>query len=288
MPDLTGRVVLVTGGSAGIGKETVAALLAHNATVYLAARSPAKAHAAIRELKERTGREAVFLELDLANLASVKRAAEEFLEKEKELHVLFNNAGVMFPPHNQLTKDGFDLQWGTNVVGHYALTKGLLPALLAAAQSSPDGKARVVTTSSMAAYLNTIHWSTFARGPGRDKLTKYALYEQSKHANVVFARELGRRYGDRGIVSTSVNPGNIVSELQRHMNPVLRWIAHKFIYPTPYGALNQLWAGTSPETADFNGKFIIPWTRVGECRRETNDPEIGRRLWAQLEEDTHV
>ncbi|TFY63928.1 hypothetical protein EVG20_g6134 [Dentipellis fragilis] len=126
----------------------------------------------------------------------------------------------------------------------------------------------------------------FGQGPGRDRMTTYELYNQSKHANVVFARELGRRYGDQGIISTAVNPGNIRSELQRHLNPVARFVARLFLYPTPYGALNQLWAGTSPETADFNGKFIVPWTRIGECRPEASDPENGRRLWDYLMQGT--
>ncbi|TFY69199.1 hypothetical protein EVJ58_g553 [Rhodofomes roseus] len=117
MPDLTGQVMLVTGGNAGLGKETVKALLEHNAKVYMGARDEQKARAAIEELKEKTGKEAVFLELNLANLASVKKSAEDFLSKEKQLHVLFNNAGVTCMPIEWVTDDGYDLTFGTNVVG---------------------------------------------------------------------------------------------------------------------------------------------------------------------------
>lgn len=95
MPDLTGQVMIVTGGNTGIGRETVKALLQHNAKVYMATRSKARADTAIRELKEQTGKEAIFLELDLASLRSVRKAAEEFRSKEQELHVLFNNAWVL-------------------------------------------------------------------------------------------------------------------------------------------------------------------------------------------------
>ncbi|KAI0066977.1 NAD-P-binding protein [Artomyces pyxidatus] len=286
IPDLTGRVAIVTGGNTGIGKETVRQLLTHNAKVYLAARSRIKAEDAIDALKEDTGKEALYLELDLADKAKVRKAAKEFLDKESELHMLFDNGGVMWPSHDQLTKDGLDLQWGTNVVGHYLFTTLLIPALLAGAKSSPDGKARVVVTSSMSAYLDVIHWGSFRPGEVRDKMTTYQLYDQSKHANVVFARELGRRYGSQGIAVTSCNPGNLRSDLQRNLNPVARFILQRILYPTPYGALTQLWAGTSPETVDFNGKFLIPWARVGECRPEANDPEIGRRLWEALVEET--
>ena len=94
-------------------------LLSHNATVYIAARDPAKAAAAIAELHSLTGKSAIFLKLDLADLKSVKAAAEEFTTKERELHVLINNAGVITPPIEQLTKDGYDLQFGTNVLGLY-------------------------------------------------------------------------------------------------------------------------------------------------------------------------
>ncbi|KAA1472365.1 NAD(P)-binding protein [Dentipellis sp. KUC8613] len=163
IPDLSGKVALVTKGNTGIGKETVRALLVHNATVYLAARSLDKAHAAIADLKADTGKQAIYLKLDLANLASVRAAASQFLAGETQLHVLFNNApfdphsGVMWPSHSELTKDGFDLQFGTNVVGHYLLTKLLLLALLPAAHSSRDGKSRVDNTCSVAAYLDVLH-----------------------------------------------------------------------------------------------------------------------------------
>ncbi|THH10679.1 hypothetical protein EW146_g8297 [Bondarzewia mesenterica] len=314
IPDLSNRIAIVTGGNTGIGKETVRALLSHNARVYLAARDPLKAQLAIDDLKSDTGKDTLyFLECDLADMKSVARAAETFLSKEHELHMLFNNGGVMWTDVSQLTKDGYDLQFGTNCLGHALLTLRLIPALLAGARSSPDAKARVVTTASLAAYLDVIHWGTFRPGPERDKLDTYALYNQSKHANVVFAKELARRYGDKGIVSTSVNPGNLKTELQRHMDPISRFFTNAVayqqnlvLYPVPYGALTQLYAGTSPESVNLNGKvriplpflssppdsfklrpqFLVPWARVAECRPEASDPEIGKRLWEYIEQET--
>jgi len=149
IPDLSGQIIIVTGGNTGIGKETVKELLNHDAKVYLAARNQEKAFAAIKELSEVTGKEAIFLKLDLSDLKGIKAAAEEFLSKETQLHVLFNNAGVMVPPVEQLTADGYDLQFGTNVLGHFYFTKLLLPTLIATAKTSSDGKARVVNTSSL-------------------------------------------------------------------------------------------------------------------------------------------
>ncbi|EIN09199.1 NAD(P)-binding protein [Punctularia strigosozonata HHB-11173 SS5] len=283
IPDLSNKVMLVTGGNTGLGKETVKALLARNAKVYLAARDASKAQQAIADLRAETGKDAIFLELDLANLASVRRSAEAFLKQESALHALFLNAAVMYPPIEAVTVDGFDLQFGTNVVGHFLLTELLMPALLAGAESSPDRKARVVTTSSFANYLYTLNWDSFVDGPARKRMSTYDLYSQSKHANVVVAKEIARRYGDRGIVSTSVNPGNLRTDLQRHLSGPRKFIISMLLYPASYGALTQLWAGTSPEAADFNGKFLIPWARVGAARKEALDPEVGRRLWEWLE-----
>jgi len=285
IPDLAGRVCIVTGGNAGVGYETVKALLNHNAKVYIAARSKPRVEAAIASLKDITGKDAIFLEMDLSNLASVRRAAEEFIDKEKELHVLFNNAGVMYPPVELLTTDGYDLQFGTNVLGHFYFTELLMPALLAGKETSPDGHARIITTSSGAAYLATLDWDTFVDGPRRKNRGTHTLYAQSKHANVVVARQVAQRYADKGIISMSCNPGNLKSDLQRYMSPFQRFLIETLLlYPASNGALTQLWGGLMPETIQHNGQFLIPWARVGRTREEAYDPEIGDRLWKWLQE----
>ncbi|KAI0088800.1 NAD(P)-binding protein [Irpex rosettiformis] len=285
IPNLTGRVVIVTGGYAGIGKETSKALLDHNAKVYIASRSKTKADVAIQELKKATGHEPLFLQLDLANLASVRQAAEEFLSKETELHILFNNAGVMTPPVKQITSNGYDMQFGTNVIGHWYFAQLLIPALLRGKATSPDHHTRIITTSSSAAYLTPLHWDTFKDGPARVALGAQMLYAQSKLANAIVAREFAKRYGDQGIISISVNPGNIKSELQRNMSSLEYFFINTILlYPTPMGALTQLFAGTMPEALNYNGEFLIPWARVGRLRKEAYDPEVGAKLWSWLEE----
>ncbi|EGN95245.1 hypothetical protein SERLA73DRAFT_95927, partial [Serpula lacrymans var. lacrymans S7.3] len=155
IPDLAGKVIIVTGAKTGIGKETT--LMSET----------------IRELKDKTGNEAIFLKLDQV-------AAEEFLSKETQLHVLINNAGVMFPPKDLLTADGYDLQFGTNVLGHHYFTKLLLPTLISTAQTSPDGKARVVTVASSAHLFGSLDFATFKDGPVRKKMSPQSLYGQSK------------------------------------------------------------------------------------------------------------
>jgi len=220
IPDLTGQVIIVTGGNTGLGFETAKALLLRNAKVYIGARSQGKAEEAIASLKNLTGKEALFLKLDLADLKAIKAAAEEFLSKEKELHVLYNNGGVMNPPIEQLSADGYDLTFGTNVVGPFYFTKLLLPILLATVKTSPDRHTRIVTTSSSAHMFAHLNFNTFKDGFARKSSSPDFLYGQSKIGNVVVAAELAKRYGDQGIVSISLNPGNIRTDIQKNMTGI--------------------------------------------------------------------
>ncbi|TCD69330.1 hypothetical protein EIP91_008086 [Steccherinum ochraceum] len=284
IPDLAGRVFVVTGGNAGVGYETVKALLQHNGKVYIASRNKTRVDAAIEKLKNETGKDALFIELDLASMASVRRAAKEFLSREKELHVLFNNAGVMGGPIENVTVEGYDYQLGANVLGHFYFTELLMPALLAGKETSPDGYARVITTSSSAAYFDTLHYETFVDGPARRKKNSTVLYWQSKFGNVVVARQVAQRYADKGILSMSCNPGNLKSDLQRYMGPIERLIVGFMLYHPSNGALTQLWGGLMPETIQHNGQFLIPWARLGRTREEAYDPEVGERFWNWLQE----
>ncbi|KAF8896761.1 hypothetical protein CPB84DRAFT_1781782 [Gymnopilus junonius] len=284
IPDLSDKVIIVTGANTGIGKETAKALLSHNAKVYIAARSQEKAEQAIADLKEQTGKEARFLQLDLSDLKSVKAAAETFQRQETELHVLFNNAGVMMPPMDELTAQGYDLQVGTNTLGPFYFTKLLLPNLLAGAQSSLDGNARVVNSASWASLLvPDIDFNAFRDGPARRKANQ-RMYAYSKLGNVLFSKELARKYGDKGIISTSLNPGNIVSDLQRTMSLTAYIMLKPFLSSTAQGAVTQLWAGTSPEGLALNGKYLVPWAREGTANPISNDVKLAQDLWEWMEE----
>ncbi|KAF7327823.1 NAD(P)-binding protein [Mycena kentingensis (nom. inval.)] len=283
VPDLTGKVVIVTGGNAGIGKETVKVLLENNATVYMASRNPSKAAQAIDELERETGRRAIFLKLDLADLATVKRAAEEFQSKETELHVLFNNGGIMTPPIEQVTPYGYDATFGTNVVGHFYLTTLLLPTLLSTARAHTH--VRIVTLTSMVHYVASVDYATFIESPKRRKRTPFDQYAQSKWADAVMAVELARRYGQDGIVSLSVNPGNLSTDITQNTAGIMNFLAKLLlIWPPSWGAVGQLWAGTAPEAVAVNGKYIAPWARVAQHRKDVDDPDCGRELWEWLEE----
>ncbi|KAF9233129.1 hypothetical protein BU15DRAFT_80436 [Melanogaster broomeanus] len=190
--------------------------------------------------------------------------AEEFLSKEAQLNVLFNNAGVLMPPMDQLTDDGYDLQFGTNVLGHFYFTKLLLPLLLSTAKSAPDGITRVVNTSSIGHWFSRLTFNTWKDGPARRKESLVSLYGQSKTGNIAFSAELKRRYGDQRIVSTSLNPGAIRTELSRHAGSLMKAMTNWGMYDVSYGAITQLYAGTVPDGASLNGKYI--YLAPAECR----------------------
>ncbi|KAF8601568.1 NAD(P)-binding protein [Ceratobasidium sp. AG-I] len=293
VPDLTGQVIIVTGGNAGIGRETCKVLLEKGAKVYMAARSKSRADEAIQWLRNETnGKTPLFLELDLGNLDSVRRAAEEFKQKEQELHVLFNNAGVMTPPIDMKTSNGYDLQFGTNVLGHYLFTISLLPVLIHTAQTS--GPVRVVNTSSVGHRITPkggIDYATLVPNDARaDEVRKKTgtqrLYGQSKWGNIVFANEFARRYQAQGIISSSVHPGGIRTELARHLTlgSFGTAVLNAFMWPTPYGAITQLYAGTTPEGLELSGQYLIPWAKLSKSRADTRDEAAGKKLWEWLEE----
>ncbi|KAM5536596.1 hypothetical protein V8D89_009691 [Ganoderma adspersum] len=289
IPDLSGKVMLVTGGNTGVGYEIIKELLKHDAKVYMAARSEDKARSAIEKLKEETGKEAHYVQLDLSSTASVRTAAEGLLAKEDALHTLFNNAGVMWCPVKDVTADGYDMQFGTNVVGHFLLTQLLLPALLKGKESSGDGHARVITTSSPYAYIGHLDFDTFKDGPARQQMSTEALYQQSKLADIIVSFELARRYGPQGIVSVTLHPGILKTDLLRHTNFVKRAALESVYYPPAMGALTPLYAGTMPEGLKLNGKYLIPWAREAEVfNKEAYDEGLGTRLWEWLSEQVRT
>ena len=209
--DLTGTIAVVTGASAGIGVETARALAAAGAAVVLAARNAERTEAAAESIRERVpGAELEVGALDLTSLDSVRAFAAWYLERHDELHLLVNNAGVMYTPFER-TADGFEMQFGTNHLGHFLLTCLLVPALLAGAPS------RVVNLSSGGHFGSDIVWDD----PNfeRREYDKFAAYGQSKTANILFSVELDRRLGDRGVHAYAVHPGMIATELGRYMTP---------------------------------------------------------------------
>ncbi|KAF8313609.1 NAD(P)-binding protein [Clavulina sp. PMI_390] len=295
VPDLTGKVMLVTGGNAGIGKETARILLRRNARVYIACRSLTRAQAALDYLKSSTGKtddDLRVLSMDLGDLRTIKAAVDDFLSKESRLDVLFNSAGVMVPPISMLTSHGHDLQFGTHVLGHYYLTQLLIPTLLASVKTSSDNHVRIVNVSSNS------HWSapteklggpilyeTLVEGQLRTKMGSQALYSQSKAGTILMSNALARKYGPQGIVSISVNPGVITTELQRHMPSFVKWLVSFIWYDLAHGVINPLYAGTAPEGLALNGKYLKPWALQTPSRADLAKEEHQEKMleWCESE-----
>jgi retinol dehydrogenase-12 len=212
--DLTGKVYVVTGANTGIGKLVAQTLYQKNATVWVAARNEDKATQAIASIRDSCPGSAgalKFLHLDLSDLVAVKRAAETFLAGGTRLDVLFNNAGVMIPPADSVTAQGYELQLGTNCLGHFLLAKLLTPRLVETAKSAPKDSVRVVWLSSSAAELLTI-----GAGVNIDNLDYHQpvlypfKYGTSKAGNYLQATEYARRYKEDGVVSV------VSANLRRH------------------------------------------------------------------------
>jgi len=290
--DLSGTVAFVTGANTGIGYISAFELAKHGAVVYVAARSEEKGKDAVDKINSELvkgpdshrGR-AVFIRLDLSDLKSVERAAKEFTQKEERLDILLNSAGVMTPPKGSRTESGIELQFATNVLGHFALTLLLLPVLKKTVPLSPDGMVRVVNVSSLAlafAPLGTFRFNNLFNSTA----LAFGIYGQSKIANCSFATELARRYKDAGILSVSLDPGNTETELWRHQKSFFNMNSIVKKYPSEWGALTQLYAATSPDiTMRDSGGWLAPWARKSKhFRKEATDPEIGASLWNWCEQ----
>ncbi|KAJ7725305.1 NAD-binding protein [Mycena maculata] len=293
MPDLSGKVTLVTGGTTGIGYETVKQLLLKNAKVYLAARSPDKAAAAIKRLEKETNKSAIFIQLDLADLPSVRKAAETFLAHESRLDILFNNGGVMVSPPDQLTAQNHDLQFGTNVIGHFFFTELLIPALT---KSYEETKvlARIINTSSIghqSAPGDGIEFVSLKGGPERDAWVKKAgslmgplkLYGESKIGNIYVSNYWAQKHSNV-LVSCALHPGFIKTDLGRHMAGWFQRFANNFAYPAPMGAYTQLWGATIATPEQINGQYLVPWGKVGKADKRASDKKVQDEVIAYLKE----
>jgi len=277
VPDQTDRVVIVTGANTGIGFETAAAFAARDARVVMACRSAAKARDAMERIRERTpGARVRFIELDLASLASIERFVAAFCVEHDRLDVLINNAGVMVPPL-EYTEDGFELQFGCNHLGHFALTGQLFDLLV----TTPG--ARVVNVSSIAHKFGRIDFDNL---DARKGYVRNRAYAQSKLANLLFTRELAGRLREMGsdVRATAAHPGWTSTDLQRHslfartLNPV-------FSQTPAHGALPTIRAAVEPdvEGGEYFGpngflEFRGAPVRVGMTAAAKSD-DVARRLW---------
>ncbi|QZH65618.1 SDR family NAD(P)-dependent oxidoreductase [Mycolicibacterium farcinogenes] len=289
IPDQSGRTAIVTGANTGLGLETAKALAAKGAHVVLAVRNLDKGEAAV-EWISRSVRDAdlELQRLDLGSLRSVREAAAELRDKHARIDLLINNAGVMTPPR-ETTSDGFELQFGTNHLGHFALTGLLLDRLL------PVVGSRIVTVSSIG--------HRFAPGIRFEDLqwerryNRLQAYGQSKLANLLFTYELQRRLIGQHTTALAAHPGGSDTELARHLPGVVQRavpLARPFFQEAAMGALPTLRAATDPGA--LGGQYYGPdglgqqkgHPKVVTSNERSYDIELQRRLWAVSEELTGV
>jgi NAD(P)-dependent dehydrogenase (short-subunit alcohol dehydrogenase family) len=287
LPDLTGRTAVVTGANSGIGRHTAQELAAHGATVVLACRNVEAGREAAAAMSGTTRVEA----LDLASQESVRAFAERW---DGPLDLLVNNAGVMTPPRYRQTEDGFELQYGTNHLGHFALTGLLLPALVAA--DAP----RVVTVSSIAHHRGN---ATVLDGNPEATYAPQTAYGNSKLANLLFARELEKRAiaAGTGLTSTAAHPGISATELvadphgmgsNRLVHRAAPYVMPILFQSAAAGAHPPLYAATAAEPGSYTGPQWLRETRgpVGPAKlsRFARNDELALQLWELSEQQTGV
>jgi retinol dehydrogenase 12 len=268
----SGRTFLVTGGNTGIGLATATVLARDGGRVFIACRDPDRGQAAVTAIKSAAGRDAVeLLPLDLTSLASARDCAQEFLARDEPLHVLVNNAGV--GGARGLTADGFEMHFGVNHLGHFALTMLLLDRLKASGPGS-----RIVNVSSEAHYnAKGIDWAALRR---KSKgLTGMREYGVSKLCNVLFTQELARRLGggDADVTTYALHPGVVASDIWRRVPQPFRALMTSRMLSTEQGAVTSLYCATSPEVTGSSGLFYDKCQAVAPNPVAT--PELGELLW---------
>ncbi|TFY66520.1 hypothetical protein EVG20_g4574 [Dentipellis fragilis] len=307
IPDLIGKVVIVTGSNTGIGFRTAEQLALHGAKVYLACRSKAKATAAIAELEKtspslKDQNRLVWLPLDLSSMHSAKKAAEEVLAKEDRLDILINNAARGVEKY-ELSKNGVELNVAINHFGHFVFTQTLLPLLKETAKRR-DADVRIVIVSSNSyttpgtTKFGSLEDMNDPQGtPGNENAMSARLrrYGTSKLMNVLFATELQRRLDTENAAITviSVHPGSVATETV--LTTDLPWYITLFVTlfgVTPLqGAMTSLFAATSAQVAaereKYKGKYLVPYGKIaGPATAASKDPALAKTLWETTERIT--
>eukprot|EP00271_Cylindrocystis_brebissonii_P015671 TRINITY_DN38634_c0_g1_i1.p1 TRINITY_DN38634_c0_g1~~TRINITY_DN38634_c0_g1_i1.p1 ORF type:complete len:329 (-),score=60.24 TRINITY_DN38634_c0_g1_i1:450-1436(-) len=283
--NLAGKVAIVTGTTAGIGEETARVLALRGAHVVMAVRSVGSGEEVAKNIKVSAPDSKLdVMELDLSSFQSVRSFTKAFKAKGLPLNILVNNAGIMMPPFG-LTKDGYEMQFGTNHLGHFLLTTELLPVLKATAKSTKS-ESRIVMTASMA------HRSSYKGGIMFDKLNDKESYSaplaygQSKLANVLCAKELARRLQAEGNNDVTVNalcPGIIPTKLSRHVLNNFWAESMRFAVPLmkniSQGAATQSYLAANPQVAGVTGKYFYDCNEGRVASKEAEDMELAGKLW---------
>jgi retinol dehydrogenase 13 len=280
------QVYIVTGSNTGIGKETARELALRKGIVYMACRNLKKCEEARREIILGSKNKNVFCrELDLASFASIKNFVRRFKAEQQRLDCLINNAGVMRCP-KQVTVEGFELQIGTNHLGHFLLTHLLLDYLKS---STPS---RIVTVSSVAHMRGEIDTADFNSEKAYDPKK---AYEMSKLCNVLFTRELAKKLKDTGVTANSLHPGIVDTELMRHMGVINSYFGKVLVYPFLWiftkrptsGAQTTLYCALDPSLENVSGEYFSDCKKV-EVADQAKDDQMAEWLWKLSEKWTRI
>lgn len=278
MADVKGKRVLVTGATAGIGKETARALAKQGAHVVIVGRSEEKTRATVDELKASApGAQVDFLLADLSSMAAVRQLAKDFLAKWDTLHVLVNNAGAI-NMSRELTVDGFERTFATNHLSYFLLTNLLLPAL------EKGAPARIVNVASDAHRGQAIDWDNLQ---AEKSYVQFKVYGRSKLMNILFTRELARRVKDKGITANALHPGVVATNFMAKPGlwGVVGKIAGLFMITPEQGAQTSIYLASSPEVEGVTGGYYAKSKPRTPTAQAQND-EDAKRLWALSEELT--
>ena len=276
MSELAGKTFIITGANTGIGKITALELARQGAHVILACRSKDKTLPVIDEIRRATGNDRVeHVALDLADLASVRACAKELLGRKLPIHGLINNAGL--GGHRGLTKDGFEIQFGTNHLGHYLLTRLLLDRII------ESGPARIVNVSSASHYsAKKIDWDTLRqRTRSVSGMREYAV---SKLSNVLFTKELARRLEGTSVTTYAVHPGVVATDVWRRVPGPLRWLMKKLMITPEEGARATLRCATAPELSGETGRYYDVGGKERRPSRLADDTALAKELWTKSAE----
>ncbi|KAI8077397.1 uncharacterized protein B0P05DRAFT_587855 [Gilbertella persicaria] len=280
IPDLTGKVAIITGSNTGIGKVCAFEMAKKNCTIVLACRSEEKTKAVVDQIKTETGNENIeFIQLNLLRLASVKEFADAFLAKYHRLDILLNNAGVMMCPFG-LSDDGIEVQFATNHVAHHFLTMLLLPVL---EKSQPS---RIINVSSMG---HRIPFKSLDLESISDpkKYNKTIQYAKSKTCNILFTRELTKRLEAKGYDNVFANcnhPGAVKTDLYRHFTGIQSLVTlalNLFLITPEQGALTQLYLATSPDVEQkrIKGQYFVPFANPDKPHGVAASETAPSELW---------
>ena len=275
------RTVVITGGNAGIGKETAVGLAEQGAQVVITSRDPERGAAAVAEIRERSKHDGVeAMRLDLASVASIRSFAAELLERVEGIDVLVANAGGILGSRRE-TEEGFEMTFGVNHLGHFLLTNLLLDRLRASAPS------RIVVVSSHA-HKQARNGLDFDDLQSERKYTPTAVYAKSKLANIYFTRELARRLDDTGVTANSLHPGFVASRFGRDgdfglMGHIVMPLLRPFAISQSAGARTPIHLASSPDVEGLTGHYFFKCVPV-EPSKVAQDDEAAKRLWAVSEE----